>query len=174
MVATAADIITAWPDESKEAAQLVVDTYGEPHEMTESQITWHKVGSWKRIVATKTYYEHAFPTRHIDSVESLIDYQVPPDRISAIADFDGSVIVERTAGEVSARCHDEQASFLALNLAHDIITGARTCRRHASTTARSSSMPSARSRRPTWNGCGSTHRLAGPQTPTCRSSRTRS
>jgi hypothetical protein len=52
--------------------------------------------------------------------------QVPSDRISAIADFDGSVIVERTAGEVSARCHDEQANFLALNLAHDIITGART------------------------------------------------
>jgi hypothetical protein len=25
-----------------------------------------------------------------------------------LAHFDGSVIVERTAGEVSARCHDEQ------------------------------------------------------------------
>jgi hypothetical protein len=35
------------------------------------------------------------------------------------------VIAERTAGEVSARCHDEQANFLALNLAHDIVTGAR-------------------------------------------------
>ncbi len=32
-----------------------------------------------------------------------------------VAEFDGSVIVERTAGEVSARCHDEQANFLALN-----------------------------------------------------------
>jgi hypothetical protein len=126
MVATAADVITTWPDESKEVAQLVVDTYGEPHEMTESRLTWHKVGPWKRIVATKTYYEHAFPTQHIDSVESFIDCQVPSDRISAIADFDGTVIVERTAGEVSARCHDEQANFLALNLAHDIITGART------------------------------------------------
>jgi hypothetical protein len=35
------------------------------------------------------------------------------------------VIVERTAGEVSARCHDEQANFLALNLMHDIVTGAK-------------------------------------------------
>jgi len=43
-----------------------------------------------------------------------------------VAEFDGSVIVERTAGEVSARCHDEQANFLALNLMHDIVTGART------------------------------------------------
>jgi len=33
------------------------------------------------------------------------------------------VIVERTVGEVSARCHDEQANSLALNLMHDIVTG---------------------------------------------------
>jgi hypothetical protein len=35
------------------------------------------------------------------------------------------VVVERIAGEVSARCHDEQANFLALNLMHDIVTGAK-------------------------------------------------
>ncbi len=29
-------------------------------------------------------------------------------------------------GEASARCHDEQANSLALNLMHDIVTGART------------------------------------------------
>jgi hypothetical protein len=31
--------------------------------------------------------------------------------------FDGSVIIERTAGEVSARCHDEEANRLALEQA---------------------------------------------------------
>jgi hypothetical protein len=51
--------------------------------------------------------------------------RVPPDKVSALAHFDGSVVVERTAGEVSARCHDEQANFLALNLMHDIVTGRR-------------------------------------------------
>jgi hypothetical protein len=50
---------------------------------------------------------------------------VPPDKFSELAKFDGSVIVERSAGEVSARCHDEQANFLALNLMHDIVTGAK-------------------------------------------------
>ena len=30
------------------------------------------------------------------------------------------------AGEVSARCHDEEANFLALNLMHDIVTDAKT------------------------------------------------
>jgi hypothetical protein len=62
---------------------------------------------------------------HIDSVESTIDYHVPTQKCSALGEFDGSV-VERTVGEVSARCHDEQANFLALNLMNDIVTGAKT------------------------------------------------
>ena len=46
-------------------------------------------------------------------------------KFTPLAEFDGSVIAERTAGEVSARCHDEQANFLALNLMHDIVTGVK-------------------------------------------------
>ena len=125
-MAKANEILQSWPEESREAAQLVVDTYGDPHEVTESQFTWHRVGPWKRVVASKVFYEHRFPTKHIDAVESVIDYRVPPEKFTALAEFDGSVIVERTAGEVSARCHDEQANFLALNLMHDIVSGTKT------------------------------------------------
>lgn len=120
------DVLATWPEESREAAQLAIDAHGEPHEITDSELVWHRVGPWKRVVATRTFYEHDFPTRHIDAVESFIDYHVPVDKVGDLAAFDGSVIVERTAGEVSARCHDEQANFLALNLMHDIVTGART------------------------------------------------
>ena len=119
------EIIKAWPEESQEAAQLVIDTYGEPHEATESLLTWHEVGPWKRVLASRVFFEHHFPAPHNDSVESVIDYRVPPEHFTPLAQFDGSVIVERTAGEVSARCHDEQANFLALNLMHDIVTGAK-------------------------------------------------
>ncbi|MFL5737802.1 MAG: hypothetical protein ACJ76P_10745 [Actinomycetota bacterium] len=56
-------------------------------------------------------------------MESFIAYRVPPESFTALATFDGSVIVERTAGEVSARCHDEEANMLALNLMDDIVTG---------------------------------------------------
>jgi hypothetical protein len=56
----------------------------------------------------------------------VIDYKVPPEKISDVAAFDGSIIVERTVGEVSARCHDEQANFLALNLMNDIVTGKKS------------------------------------------------
>jgi hypothetical protein len=119
------ELIKKWPEESREAAQLVLDKYGEPQEATESVLIWNRVGPWKRVVATRTFYPHQFPAPHIDSVESVIDYHVPPEKVTALAEFDGSVVVERTAGEVSARCHDEEANFLALNLMHDIVTGQR-------------------------------------------------
>ena len=107
--------IESWPEESREAARLVIDQYGEADEINESQLTWHKPGPWKRIIASKVFHRHNFPAPHIDSVESVIDYRVPVDKFAQRAAFDGSVIVERTAGEVSARCHDEQANFLAIS-----------------------------------------------------------
>src|SRR5919109_1188327 len=119
-------VIKDWPDESREAAQLVIDAYGEPHEATPSMLIWHRAGPWKRVVATREFFAHRFPAPHIDSVESFIDCQVPPEAFTPLAKFDGSVITERTAGEVSARCHDEQANFLALNLMHDIVPGRRS------------------------------------------------
>jgi hypothetical protein len=122
----AQDIIRAWPEESREAARLVIEAYGQPHEATASRLLWENVGSWKRVIASRTFYPHEFPAPHIDAVESVIDYAVPPEMATPVNQFDGSVVVERTVGEVSARCHDEQANLLALNLMHDIVTGKRT------------------------------------------------
>lgn len=120
--ADAASILASWPPEAREAAQLVVDRYGAPDEFTASQMTWYSVGQWKRIVAQKAFWQHDFPAPHTDSVESFVDYHVPVAKVGELAEFDGSVMVERTSGEVSARCHDEQANNLALNLMHDIVT----------------------------------------------------
>src|SRR5215218_3937688 len=36
------EIIGEWPDDSREAAQLVIDKYGEPHEATDSLLVWHR------------------------------------------------------------------------------------------------------------------------------------
>src|SRR5690554_115280 len=128
MIASGAETITHWPEQAREAAQLVIDQHGEPDEVTDSQLIWHKRAAWKRVVASKTYFEHRFPASHFDSVETVIDYRVPVEKFSDIAAFDGSVVVDRTAGEVSARCHDEQANMLALNLMHDIVRGERNAR----------------------------------------------
>lgn len=122
----AAKVIRHWPEESREAARLVLDSYGEPSHVSGDRLTWDHPGPWKRITATRAFHPHEFPIPHIDSVESVIDYRVPPDKVTPIVEFDGSVTVKRTTGEVAARCHDEQANFLALNLMHDIVTGKRS------------------------------------------------
>jgi hypothetical protein len=125
-MAKAAERISSWPEQSREAAQLVIDAHGEPDEATDSQLVWFGASPWKRLIASRAFFKHDFPAPHIDAVESVIDYRVPPEKFAELAKFDGSVIAERTAGEVSARCHDEQANFLALNLMHDIVSGTRT------------------------------------------------
>src|SRR5215218_2414762 len=76
------DIIKGWPEESQEAAQMVIDTYGEPQEATESLLTWHQVGPWKRVLASKVFFQHQFPAPHFDSVESVLDYRVPPEQFT--------------------------------------------------------------------------------------------
>jgi hypothetical protein len=118
--------IEGWPEESREAAQLVIDTYGKPDEATDSVLIWNKRGPWKRVVAYRDFDSHNFPAPHNDSVESFLQHSVPTEKISDLAEFDGSVVVNRTRGELSARCHDEEANCLALNLAHDIIAGEKT------------------------------------------------
>jgi hypothetical protein len=115
-----------WPEESREAAQLVIDKYGDPDEATEPLLIWNNRAPWKRIVAYREFDSHEFPAPHNDSVESFLQHAVPSDKASEITAFDGSVVVNRTRGELSARCHDEEANHLALNLAHDIVEGRTT------------------------------------------------
>ena len=100
----ASEILAAWSELSREAAQLVVDRYGEPREATDSELRWFGVGPWKRIIAQREHWEHRFPAPHDDSVESCIDYRVPVASFTLLAEFDGSVMIKRTTGELSARC----------------------------------------------------------------------
>jgi hypothetical protein len=123
---TAAETIQEWPNESAEAARIVLERRGEPDEVSESRLIWHDAAPWKRVEASRVFFEHDFPAPHIDAVESFVDYAVPTEMFSDLAKFDGSVVVERTAGEMSARCHDEEANFLALNLADEIVRGQKS------------------------------------------------
>jgi hypothetical protein len=117
----AQQIIQDWPETATKAAKAMIDKYGAPAEATASMLIWHGNGPWKRTVVYKEEIDHDFPMPHKDVLEQFIDYEVPPDYFDDLAHYDGSVIVERTKGEISARCDKEEANFLALNLANDIV-----------------------------------------------------
>jgi hypothetical protein len=119
----AEQIIQDWPEVATKAARAMMDKYGPPAEATPSLLIWYDNGPWKRTVVYKEEIDHDFPMPHKDVLEQFVNYEVPPDYFDDLAHYDGSVIVERTKGVISARCDKEEANFLALNLANDIIQG---------------------------------------------------
>lgn len=119
------EIVSAWPDVPREVAQTVMEKYGPPQEATPSRLIWFENSPWKRTILYRDSYQHDFPMPHPDLLEQFIDYQAPLDTYDDLAMYDGSVIVERTKGEISARCDKEAMNFLAINLANDIATGER-------------------------------------------------
>jgi len=119
------EIVNAWPDVPKEVANTVMQKYGPPQEATPSRLIWFGNGPWKHTILFRDIVMHDFPMPHPDLLEQAIDYQVPPDKFDSLAAYDGSVIVERTKGEISARCDKEEMNFLAINLANDIVTDQR-------------------------------------------------
>jgi hypothetical protein len=122
----AEDIITGWPAKPKEVAQTVIGKYGQPDGVTPQQLIWYDKGMWKKIVVNRNEVPHSFPKPHTDLLEQVIEYRVPPDKFDELAQYDGSVIAERTKGTLAARCDKEEMNLLALNLAHDVATGKRT------------------------------------------------
>jgi hypothetical protein len=122
----ASTVIKEWPADARTVTAALLTKYGPADEVTPTLITWHNRGPWKKIAASKEATPHNFPFPHGDIVENFTDYKVPTDLFSKLAQFDGSVTVSRTRGLLSARCHDEEANHLAINLAHDIITGKTT------------------------------------------------
>lgn len=124
--ASVAATIEAWPDIPQKVARTMLDKYGPPNEATPSRLIWYNNGPWKRTIVYRDEVPHNFPKPHVDVLEQFIDYRVPVEKFDELAAFDGSVIPERTKGEISARCDMEEMNFLALNLAHDIVTGKRT------------------------------------------------
>lgn len=118
--------VNSWPDTSHEVAHKMIEKYGEPTQQTDDMLIWKNTGPYTHTIVYKEEIQHDFPMPHKDVLEQVINYDVPVEKFSDLARYDGSVIVERTKGTMAARCDKEAANFLALNLAHDIIKGKRT------------------------------------------------
>ncbi len=125
-------VLLDWPAAPKKTVELIIEQYGLPNEATPTQLIWYHNGPWKRTVITKDEGQHNFPTPHTDYIAQTIDYFVPVERLTELGRFDGSVIVNRTSGEVTAACDAEPLNILALNLMHEVAAdglsaeGART------------------------------------------------
>ncbi|MCE9643587.1 MAG: hypothetical protein K8Q97_04750 [Candidatus Andersenbacteria bacterium] len=120
------DLVSNWPSASRKLAGELIRSYGMPHEATQTMLIWHYNGPWKQTVLHRDGVRHNVPHPHIDILEQTVDAKIPEQKVDDIVAFDGSVIIDRTRGEMTAFCESEHANILILNLAHDIAIGEKT------------------------------------------------
>ncbi len=118
--------IASWPERPRLGANEMRAKYGEPQEATAERLVWHDAGPFKRITVLKLETPHDFPLPHVDFLEHTIVYNVPQDKVGDLIEFDASSTINRTVGELSARCDLEGHNVLTLNLDHDIVTGKKS------------------------------------------------
>lgn len=118
--------IAGWPERPKLGAKEMIAKYGQPQEATSERLVWHDAGPFKRIAVLKLETPHDFPLPHVDYMEHTIAYNVPQDKVGDLIAFDASSTINRTVGELSARCDLEGHNILTLNLDHDIVTGKKS------------------------------------------------
>lgn len=100
--------------------------YGLPNEATPTLLIWHDSGPWKRTIITSDETAHDFPTPHTDYISQTLNYDIPLEKVPDVLAFDGSIIIYRTAGQVTASCDNEAANLLTVNLLNDIVVGKKT------------------------------------------------
>jgi hypothetical protein len=117
--------LEGWPPKTIALAVDLIKKYGEPNEATARQVTWYHNGPWKRTILFKEGAPHNFPKPHQDVLEQTVDYRVPLDKVADLLKYNGSLVIDRTRGELSAHCDSEQQNTITLNIADDIVKGER-------------------------------------------------
>ena len=115
-------MLSSWPMSAQMAAADMMKKYGPPQEVTATMLKWQNNGPWKYTIISNYETPHRFPMPHPDVMEQGINYRVPVAMFDDLAAYDGSVTADRTQGHLAARCDKEGANFLAINLAHDVVT----------------------------------------------------
>ena len=118
--------LSGWPAENQKVAVELIDKYGPPAASTAQLLIWYGNGPWKRTVLHRSGVRHNFPLPHQDILEQTVNYRVPADKVADLLNYNGSLVIDRTRGELSVHCDSEQENTLTLNIADDIVKGERT------------------------------------------------
>jgi len=119
-------IIRAWPAQSRAVAEHMMHYYRLPQVATDSLLMWTYNSPWKKSVVYREGIPHHFPVHHTDVLEQVVDYRVSLAKAQELSEFNGSLIISRTRGELTAWCENEALNCMILNLANDIAIGHKT------------------------------------------------
>ena len=123
-------ILRNYDPAAQAVAAKLIPIYGQPDEATAMHLLWKGPMPFVSTVLSAKATPHNFPMPHKDVLEQCVEYPVGNaiGKYDDLGAFDGSVTVKRTEGLLCARCDDPAMNMLALNLAHDIITGKKSYR----------------------------------------------
>jgi hypothetical protein len=122
----AAHNLPGWPVERQVLAAHLVTLYGNPQEMTPQSLTWYDNGPWKRTVLYKDGDLHRFPLPHPDVLWQTINYKVPLNKVTQLMTYNGSILIDRTRGEMTVHSDSEAENIITFNIANSIVTGENT------------------------------------------------
>ena len=106
--ATADQVIAKWKATPQEVARKTIAKYGQPQEVTANRLIWHNNGPWKYTELVNEEIPHDFPMPHKDMLYQAINFKIDPEKADELLKYDGSIILERTKGEIAARCDKRQ------------------------------------------------------------------
>jgi hypothetical protein len=121
--ASVQSFVADWPEESRQAAERMLQKYGAPTEVTGSSLTWRDNRPFRETIVRREGPTHLFPLQHTEVLEQSIDYLVPARRVMDLHSFNGSIIIDRTKGTVTTRSHREELNVLNFNLMNEIVLG---------------------------------------------------
>ena len=109
-----------WPEYSRLAAAKLVEEYGRPDQSDSRRLVWYRRGPWQRITLWNLA---AGPAANLEQTVSLA---VPAGKRQELAQFSGDIRISENGTRLSARSAGEPSNRLLLNLAYDIIAGAKS------------------------------------------------
>jgi hypothetical protein len=118
--------LVGWPKISIAVASDLITKYGLPQVNNAHELAWYDNGPWKRTVLHKEETQHNFPYPHKDVLEQTVNYRVPIGKMADLVKYDGSLLIDRTRGELTVHCNNEESNTLTLNIADDIVKGDRS------------------------------------------------
>lgn len=117
--------LTGWNAQALAVATKTTERYGQPDLRAPDRLVWTHRGPWKRIVVLRDAPTGRFSPEHPAYLEQTVAYDVPGDKATAVAAFEPSLLVDTGREELTARSDSEENNFLALNIADEVVRGAR-------------------------------------------------
>lgn len=98
--------------------------YGEPETLTDHYASWDvEIGPTKFHYSKDESLLHKFPVEHKDHFYSVMNLRVSPEQQKKLIDVTESIIVDRLAETVTARCGNIVANSVTLGFVEDFVYG---------------------------------------------------